>query len=128
MAGKYAPLGAHLRAQRARKVAMSFADIERVIGDRLPTSARRHRPWWSNNPLNSVVTKTWLEAGFKAEAVDLDRETLVFRRLASREERGDEEMTTSRHPLFGCMKGLIHVAPGTDLTEPADPEWADLYD
>ncbi len=28
----------------------------------------------------------------------------------------------------GCMKGTITVAPGVDLTEPADPEWAKVYD
>ena len=33
-----------------------------------------------------------------------------------------------RHPLIGCMKGTIKVAPGLDLTESADPEWADRLD
>jgi hypothetical protein len=28
-----------------------------------------------------------------------------------------------RHPLFGALKGLVRVMPGTDLTEPADPAW-----
>jgi hypothetical protein len=28
-----------------------------------------------------------------------------------------------RHPLFGALKGLLIVMPGTDLTEPADPDW-----
>ena len=26
------------------------------------------------------------------------------------------------------MKGLIRIMPGTDLTQPADPEWADRLD
>ena len=30
---------------------------------------------------------------------------------------------SERHPLFGALKGLMLVAPDTDLTEPADPEW-----
>jgi hypothetical protein len=28
-----------------------------------------------------------------------------------------------RHPLFGVNKGLLRVMPGTDLTQPADPDW-----
>jgi hypothetical protein len=32
------------------------------------------------------------------------------------------------HPLFGCLKGMITIAPGVDLTEPADPELADWID
>ncbi len=33
-----------------------------------------------------------------------------------------------RHPLIGSMKGMVQIAPGVDLTEPADPEWADRLD
>lgn len=29
------------------------------------------------------------------------------------------------HPLFGIWKGLVTIAPGVDLTEPADPELGD---
>jgi hypothetical protein len=29
----------------------------------------------------------------------------------------------SQHPLRGWMKGTLRIAPGVDLTEPADPEW-----
>ncbi len=32
----------------------------------------------------------------------------------------------STHPLFGALKGTFTIADGVDLTEPADPEWADL--
>jgi hypothetical protein len=32
------------------------------------------------------------------------------------------------HPLYGAMQGLIRIMPGTDLTQPADPEWADRLD
>lgn len=30
-----------------------------------------------------------------------------------------------RHPLYGAMKGYIQLVAGTDLTEPAAPEWGD---
>ncbi len=29
------------------------------------------------------------------------------------------------HPAYGFMKGLVRIMPGTDLTQPADPGWAD---
>ena len=32
------------------------------------------------------------------------------------------------HPAYGAMQGLIRIMPGTDLTQPADPEWADRLD
>ena len=31
--------------------------------------------------------------------------------------------STTRHPLFGSMKGATEIAEGVDLTEPADPIW-----
>lgn len=38
------------------------------------------------------------------------------------------QQPSRRHPLFGCLKGTITIAPGVDLTEPAFPEWADLIE
>jgi hypothetical protein len=38
----------------------------------------------------------------------------------------DTHAKRRRHPLFGWMKGMLLIAPGTDLTEPACPEWADI--
>jgi hypothetical protein len=41
-------------------------------------------------------------------------------------EDAEKEKKRRRHPLFGCMKGTLTIAPGVDLTEPACPEWADI--
>jgi hypothetical protein len=35
----------------------------------------------------------------------------------------DGRTPTRRHPLFGVLKGLLRVMPGTDLTKPACPDW-----
>ena len=69
---KYAPLAAHLREVGQETVPMTFADIERIIGTNLPPSAFKHRPWWSNNHANSVITRSWLEAGYKTQNVDME--------------------------------------------------------
>lgn len=79
--GKYEPLGQFLRQQEASYVAMTFADIERVLGSKLPPSSKDHRAWWSNNPSNNVMTRQWLDAGYETESVDLAAEKLVFRKI-----------------------------------------------
>jgi hypothetical protein len=28
--------------------------------------------------------------------------------------------------LIGALKGTVWIAPGTDLTQPADPEWGEV--
>jgi hypothetical protein len=33
-----------------------------------------------------------------------------------------------RHPLFGALKDMTSVPPGIDLTEPADPDWGEVYE
>jgi len=121
---KYAPLGEFLRGQRTDEVPMTFAQIERLTRTKLPRSAL-YRAWWSNNPTNSVMTKVWLDAGFRTERVDMSRHKLVFRRIQERETAREGGATGQkiRHPLFGALKGLMRIAPGTDLTKPADPDW-----
>lgn len=138
---KYDLLGQYLKAQRGSEVPMTFAEIERVAGTRLPPSAYRHRPWWSNNATNSVMTKVWLNAGFEASRVDIEARKLVFRRIA-REEKGVSGMsdahrtfepapaakTPRRSPLFGCMKGTFTIEPGYDLTSSSytAEEWSEV--
>ena len=46
--GKYQRLYTHLCGLTTDEWRTSFGEIESVIGFPLPTSARLHRPWWSN--------------------------------------------------------------------------------
>jgi hypothetical protein len=135
--GKYENLGAFLRKQRVREVPLTFREIEKITGVKLPPKAQHHRAWWSNNPSNNVMTKVWLNAGFESAQVDMAARKLVFRRIvkAGATSGGFAEPATKpyatkdgRHPIFGALKGMVHIPPGVDLTEPADPEWADLID
>ena len=135
--GKYQPLGQFLRNQRTRDVPLTFREIEKITGVKLPPKAQHQRAWWSNNPSNNVMTKVWLEAGFESAQVDMDARKLVFRRVTKTSEAGSGFAAPApkpyatkdgRHPAFGALKGMIHIPPGVDLTEPADPGWADLQD
>lgn len=128
--GKYAPLGDFLRRQRASRVPMTFSDIERIVGAKLPRS-QRYPAWWSNNPWNNVMTQVWLDAGFETEQVDVEARKLVFRKVAKDDKTdpaGDIEATKllKQHPAYGWMKDTFTIAPGVDLTEPADPHWGEV--
>ena len=130
--GKYDPLGDYLRRQRTPDVPLTFEEIERITGVKLPPKAQHHRAWWSNNPLNNVMTKVWLEAGYETSQVDMSARKLLFRRTGKASAASSPARTPSpspsgtpsgRHPLFGALKGLLRVVRGTDLTKPADPDW-----
>ena len=127
---KYHALQEFLQKQSNPLVRMSFEQIERIIGEKLPRSAMKYRAWWSNNERNSVMTKAWKDAGFISEQVDMDARKLVFRRadrLQSSEGTSDRESRASgRHPLIGWMKGTVTIPEGVDLTQPADAEWGNV--
>jgi hypothetical protein len=123
---KYAPLADYLKKQRQDRVPMTFAEIEKITGAKLPPSATKHRPWWSNNPNNSVMTRVWLDAGFESGEVDMAGRKLVFKRV--RGAKPSEKEEEPFHPAYGYMKGLIRIMPGVDITQPPDPDLADYLD
>lgn len=125
---KYEPLGDYLKKQGRERIPMTFSEIERVTGVKLPPSALKHRPWWSNNPDNSVMTKVWLDAGFESEQVDMAKRKLVFKRARAPKATGAPDEEKPFHPAWGAMKGLIRIMPGVDITQPADPDLADYLD
>lgn len=139
---KYDLLGRYLKTQHATEVVMTFSEIERVVGTKLPPSAYRHRPWWSNNARNSVMTKVWLNAGYEASRVDMEGQKLVFKRVAPEtkgvggmsdvaqefQHANPAEKKYKRHPAWGSMKGTFTIEPGYDLTSPiyTDEEWKEI--
>lgn len=137
--GKYTPLRTYLAEQDKDRIAMSFDEIERIIGERLPAS-KKYPAWWSNNPSNNPMTKEWLAAGFQTEDLDVGGESVAFARVkpgvrptlpggfGESPQAELEKPIVRRHPLFGRLKGVITLAPGVDLTAPADPDLADYLD
>lgn len=133
--GKYDPLTAHLKSRQTSEVPMTFAEIEQLLGFALPASSATHRAWWSNNPQNNVMTRAWLRAGYRTAEVDIPGRKLVFRRTGPASETDAASAPPAEpmvdhvdHPLFGCMAGTVTFVEGVDLTEPADPDWADLIE
>jgi hypothetical protein len=76
---KYAPLGDHLRTLPASRneITLRFAEIETIIGAKLPGSASTYREWWANQA-HGTHAPYWQEAGFLVDGVDLSRKTVRF--------------------------------------------------
>lgn len=82
--GKYDPLRRFLEnvAADVSEITLSFAQIEQILEDTLPNSARRHQAWWANEQDGThVQAASWLGAGWEVDIVDQKRDWARFRRL-----------------------------------------------
>lgn len=82
MVNKYQRLANHLASLPTSPWVTTFAEVEAVMGEELPRSAREHRPWWGNSGADSQ-SAAWMTVGWKTARVDLAAETVVFTRSAA---------------------------------------------
>ena len=79
---KYQPLLEFLRDSNQDEVTLTFAEIEAIMNDTLPNSARSKRAWWSNRSKGALQSLAWMEAGYRVEDVDLNTQQVTFRNSA----------------------------------------------
>lgn len=74
----YQPLQSFLARQAEASVVMSYDDIERVLGRKLPKTAygANKRQWWANTETHSQAL-AWLRANRKAK-LDVTRSEVAF--------------------------------------------------
>lgn len=84
MAGKYTPLEDYLRdlPEGQHEITLRFEQIERILNNRLPSSAYEYRAWWaSEKEGNHVNARAWANAGWKVDGVDFDRKQVRLVRI-----------------------------------------------
>lgn len=81
---RYAPLAIWLQAQESDRVICTFKEIETLIQDELPPSARRHRNWWANDTVSHVQSAQWLEVGWRVSSINMSTERVVFSIMGDR--------------------------------------------
>ena len=84
MAGKYTPLEHYLRGlpESQREVTLPYAQIERILNDKLPPSAHKHQAWWANQVKTGthVESQAWMDAGWKVDSVNFNQKWVRFHR------------------------------------------------
>lgn len=77
---KYQPLLEFLRGSNQSEVILTFAEIEALMNNPLPDSAKSKRAWWSNRSKGALQASAWMEARYRVEDVDLDGQRVTFRK------------------------------------------------
>lgn len=67
------------------KASVTFQQIEDIIKEKLPSSAREYRSWWANTPVGHTQSKQWLDVGWRVASVSLVEQTATFTRNKQRE-------------------------------------------
>jgi hypothetical protein len=111
---RYEPLAQFLGKRPKKSWRAGFADIENVLGFRLPASAYRHAAWWANqNGPGHSQTSGWRAVGWRTAKVDLDRKEVTF----EPEIQNDREATVSANGEF-AIRGAIEFLIGLGGTMP----------
>ena len=81
---KYDALRDHLAGlpRGQRRVTMTFATIEELLGERLPPSAYTYEDWWQGSTRWSKVmpVRAWEKIGWVVDGLDLRTRLVSFRR------------------------------------------------
>ena len=75
---KYGAITRYLKASKKDRIRLTFKEIEKIIGDKLPPSAKTHRSWWANTKQHVQSAKGWLAAGYIVAYVDLEKGRVCF--------------------------------------------------
>jgi hypothetical protein len=84
MSGKYTPLENHLRnlPESQREGTLGFEQIERILNDKLPSSAYESRAWWDHEKEgNHVKTRAWSNAGWQIGSLDVNKQWVKLIRI-----------------------------------------------
>ena len=84
---KYDPFRLYLKNidSKINNKTISFEEIERILGSKLPKSAHEHRAWWSNpsSKADHPHAQSWLTAGWMVDIVNQNYMWVRFRRIGS---------------------------------------------
>lgn len=114
---KYEPLGQFLTHLQGDYWRPTFVELERLLGFGLPAGARRKTQWWNaDGSGRHGHARSWLDAGWAPEDVDLDGEQVSFRRVGPAQPRADSAAAEARAGLEERVRALGSWAGGRGQT------------
>lgn len=121
---KYAPISDFLQRQVLDELNLNFEKIEEILGMSLPRSAYDYQAWWANDFSHSQG-RSWLDAGWKTENLNLSRRSVTFARVAELTQNVQTTPPTAPISLdpWGALVGTVTIHDEHALTSPVDEAW-----
>ncbi len=78
---------------------LTFDEMEKILGFKLPKSAYAYRQWWANStsPHRHPHAQSWLAAGWRVEAVNQQDEWVRFQRGKQRQSKSEIARVSSEN-------------------------------
>jgi len=129
--GKYDGLGDHLNDDNSERIALSFTEIETILGFTLPNSAKKYRPWWANDPSHVQAKDGWLRVGYETGPVHIKDQIATFRKTGENIPNSVE--ATSSDPMSPRdfekhAQNLLGINFSVPLSHRKKENWPKLFD
>lgn len=80
---KYFPLYQYFKNSDEDVVVLTVADVQSIVDGKLPASARTQRAWWSNRKTAVAQSAAWIEAGYRVDKLELEKNLITFRKIGT---------------------------------------------
>lgn len=74
------------KGRRHSEFDVSFVEIERLTGSALPSHAREHRGWWSNDAEAQPHAHAWLDMGWRVASVRMTEQQVTFAQMLEHQQ------------------------------------------
>ena len=74
---EYQKFGSYLEKLNGKPVYITFEEIEKILGEKLPDSAYQYDAWWSNSDSHPLM-KIVLSKNWKSKNLDLNLKQIEF--------------------------------------------------
>ena len=128
---KYYPLYLYFKNSDEDVVTLMVADVQSIVGGGLPASARSQRAWWSNRKTAVAQSSAWIDAGYRVDKLELEKDLITFRKIGTIPEldvqrKGDivmwnSDMIKALREHMGMNQG--EFAKELGVRQPTISEW-----
>lgn len=98
---------------------ITFSEMERILGFKLPKSAYVYRQWWANStsPQQHPHAQSWLAAGWTVDTVNQQDKWVRFRRGKQRQSKQEATRVSSENTLNPDKGKQFHEKAAELLSE-----------